>query len=356
MNAFGSRVSSIPLHTGRGLSRAARDASEAVPALLSWHADDRELWMEGFHRAEPRLLVRDSRTGTPDCIGEARVLFTWRPEPGLVERARSLALVVVLGAGTEAVMANACIAERGVAVARLDYAAQTEGLVDFALVAALAHARDLDLYRRQQADALWRPHPIRRHSQLTVGVLGLGAIGAVVATTLSWAGFNVLGWARTPHTIAGVECCSGSDALDALLLQVDVLVSVLPSNAGTRGLLGNGRLRRLRPGGAFVNLGHGDVVSEEDVLDALDSGALASAWLDVFPHEPLARASRLWTHPRVFVTPHVATRARPEEVAEPVARAAYDFVTGVAGTATPQLRFVTTGSRTTRQSFAQEAA
>jgi len=136
-----------------------------------------------------------------------------------------------------------------------------------------------------------------------------------------------------------------------------VLVNVLPSNCGTRGLLANGRLRRLQGGGAFVNLGRGDIVGQSDILDALDCGALASAWLDVFAHEPLARSSRLWNHPRVFVTPHVATRAQPDEVAGVAARAAVAMLIGAPQAAGQSpLSLVTAGSRIPRHRHEREAA
>ncbi|KAJ0395024.1 hypothetical protein P43SY_003237 [Pythium insidiosum] len=173
--------------------------------------------------------------------------------------------------------------------------------------------------RREWASAQLAYRPF---DELTVGVLGLGDIGQSVGRLLKAAGFRVLGFKRR---VSAVEAAGPlADAahrvtsdLQHVLEQSDVLVNVLPSTAATRGLLHDGNLplcARRQP--LLVNVGRGDVVSEAALLTALDRRWLSRAVLDVAAQEPLPVDSALWTHPRVHITPHVAAKSWPGDVAD----------------------------------------
>ncbi|GLE11355.1 hypothetical protein PINS_up023735 [Pythium insidiosum] len=194
-------------------------------------------------------------------------------------------------------------------------------------------AREFQL-RREWASAQLEYRPF---GELTVGVLGFGDIGQSIGRLLKAAGFRVLGFKRSVNVLeattdggdpngasAGAAGFSVGDAahrvtsnLQHVLEQSDVLVNVLPSTEATRGLLHDGNLplcARRKP--LFINVGRGDVVSEAALLTALDRRWISRAVLDVVATEPLPVASALWSHANVHVTPHVAAKSFPSDVAD----------------------------------------
>jgi glyoxylate/hydroxypyruvate reductase A len=137
-------------------------------------------------------------------------------------------------------------------------------------------------------------------------VLGLGAIGSVVAETLAAQGFAVRGYARSRHAPAGVRGYAGAAELAPFLTGLRVLVNTLPLTPDTGQILRREHLERLADGAHVVNLARGAHLNEGDLLALLDSGKLAGATLDVFAQEPLPQEHPFWSHPRIDVTPHVS--------------------------------------------------
>ncbi|XP_064092343.1 glyoxylate/hydroxypyruvate reductase A-like [Macrobrachium nipponense] len=150
----------------------------------------------------------------------------------------------------------------------------------------------------------------RSLSQLTIGILGTGAMGLDIAGALKYFKCQVHGYSRRPK-----EASERSPLFDDywhhsqlpdFLSTCDYVVSVLPSTPETRGLLGKDVLRHAKKSPVLINIGRGDLISESDILHALDSGWISAAILDVFEKEPLPKESALWNHPKVVITPHVS--------------------------------------------------
>ena len=142
----------------------------------------------------------------------------------------------------------------------------------------------------------------------TVGLLGLGELGSDAARKLLALGFNVAGWSRRPKHLPGVR--SFTD-LTAMLRITDALICLLPLTRETTGILDARTFALMRRDGCVVNVARGGHLVAEDLIDVLDSGHLAHAYLDVFEHEPLTHDHPLWTHPGITVTPHCAALTEP---------------------------------------------
>jgi glyoxylate/hydroxypyruvate reductase A len=179
--------------------------------------------------------------------------------------------------------------------------------------------RDMPAYERQQRDQVWQQLAYRKPSALTVGILGLGALGTAAAARVGEAGFKVVGWSRSVKTLPGVETFSNDDGLVNMLGMSDIVVCLVPLTAQTRGLLHAGRLAAMKPGAALINFARGPVVVADDLLAALDSGHLSHAVLDVFDEEPLPPDSRFWHHPHVSVLPHISAPTDFETAAAVIA-------------------------------------
>jgi glyoxylate/hydroxypyruvate reductase A len=164
---------------------------------------------------------------------------------------------------------------------------------------------------------MWLGHPQPAASAVTVGVMGLGAIGAEIATVLRRVGFRVTGWSRRLKRVADVETFHGADGLDDFLARTEILVCVLPHTPATQGLLNLYLFRKLKRDGPLrgaylINAARGGLQVDADIVAALEDGTLSGATLDVFPTEPLPADSALWTHPKVTITPHNAGDLDPD--------------------------------------------
>jgi glyoxylate/hydroxypyruvate reductase A len=195
----------------------------------------------------------------------------------------------------------------------------TRGMVEWVAGHVLRYHLGIDDHVLGQ-DGVWRGGvipPLARWRR--VAVLGLGEIGGAVAQNLAAFGFDVEGWSRRPRELPGIATRSGPDGLAAVLARSEILVTLLPATAATGNLLDAAALALLPPGARLINPGRGTLIDDAALLAALDSGHLAHATLDVFRTEPLPPDHPFWAHPKVTVTPHVASETRPETASEAIA-------------------------------------
>jgi len=189
------------------------------------------------------------------------------------------------------------------------------GMVEYVSLAVLALHRDFFHYMEQKAVRSWNPLEVPSASSRTIGVMGLGSLGCAVLDRLASYGFRLRGWNRSPRAIDGVQTFAGADQLQHFLAGCDILVCLLPLTPATRGILNRDLFAGLPAGASLVNVGRGPHLVNADLLAALDAGRLSRAILDVTDPEPLPPDHAFWTHPRVFVTPHVASMTQPETAA-----------------------------------------
>jgi phosphoglycerate dehydrogenase-like enzyme len=187
-------------------------------------------------------------------------------------------------------------------------------LAEFAVFGVLAGAKGLPRLNRQQRDREWSGRwTMKQVSAQTVLVLGLGGIGRVVAGKLHALGATVIGTSRRDVGVAGVARVVHPDRLIDVASTVDAVVSTLPGTTATEHLLDSRFFAALRPGATLVNVGRGTVVDEAALIEALRSGQVGFAALDVFETEPLPAGSPLWTHGNVLVSPHTAALNAAED-------------------------------------------
>jgi glyoxylate/hydroxypyruvate reductase A len=245
-----------------------------------------------------------------------RYLAAWQPPADVMRTFPNLEVIFSVGAGID--QFDLAGVPPHVAVVRMTEPGIVEGMVEYVTQAVLTIHRDLFDYAAQQRERVWRELPVRAASTRRVGVLGLGMLGTAVLKTLRSFGFDCAGWSRSAHEIEGVECHAGVESLDAFLARTDVLVCLLPLTDSTRGLIDKRVFGLLPKGASFINVGRGPQVIQQDLLDALNSGHLHAAILDVTDPEPLSPEHAFWTHPRVRLSPHIASATRPETAVEMV--------------------------------------
>jgi len=179
----------------------------------------------------------------------------------------------------------------------------------------LAHERLIFDKRAAQQAGRWDPTPPGTLRGKAIGLLGVGSIGAALAKTAKHFGMRVKGYTRASEDCVDVDQYFHGDNLTPFAADLDYLVSVMPNTSATRHLVDASLLEALPARAVFVNPGRGTVVDEAALADALQSGRLAGAVLDVFQQEPLPAEHVFWRLPNVIITSHTAALSVPADIA-----------------------------------------
>lgn len=263
---------------------------------------DVDRWVRTLENALPGVRVRVwPEVGDRDTI--ALVIGDFAPD-GVYASLRNLKCIMYIGAGVDAMFRDPHF-PRSVPLVRSNDTGITFQVVQYIVLHVLDHHRHGAAYRTQQVRGIWRPIATDDTRKLCVAMLGFGRIGRMAATILRALEFQVRSWSRSP--IAAIDMHStGREGLLETLHASDYVVCALPLTPETRGLIHKELIASMKPGAVLINIGRGGLIVDEDLLSALDRGAVGHAVLDVFHQEPLPAAHPYWTHPRVTVTPHVA--------------------------------------------------
>jgi len=176
------------------------------------------------------------------------------------------------------------------------------------------------LYMKQQMDKKWQQQGSIQPEDRTVGIMGLGNIGRGIGDSLVNQGFKVLGWgANQKSSLGDIQYFFGDEQLGDFLEKTDILINVLPLTESTTNILRKQELQRLPRGAFIINMGRGGIVNETDLLSLLDEGHITAAAMDVFEEEPLPANNPLWSHPSVYITPHIAGQSNPQSSAKTIA-------------------------------------
>ncbi|WP_299547595.1 glyoxylate/hydroxypyruvate reductase A [uncultured Tateyamaria sp.] len=214
--------------------------------------------------------------------------------------------VLNLWAGVEAIVGNPTL---HLPLARMVDPALTQGMVEWVTGHILRLHLGLDAHINA-TPGTWEPKAPPLSFDTRVTVLGLGELGTACATALAGLGFQVTGWSRSQKEVDGITCLSGAEGLDQALSVADYCVLILPKTQATENTL-NARTLSLMPKNArILNPGRGPLIDDNALLAALDTGHIDHATLDVFRVEPLPADHPYWAHPRVTVTPHIASETR----------------------------------------------
>lgn len=276
--------------------------------LYTSTADRGQVWRAIFAAEAPDVaFVTPEELQDPAAV---RYLAAWDPSRELFARLPNLEALFSVGAGVD--QFDMSKLPPHVRLVRMIEPGLTEGMVEYACAATLMLHRDFLHYRNAQRAHAWDPIALVPAAKRRVGVMGLGQLGQAVLTALRPFGFSLSGWSRSRHSLDGIKCYAGADEMDAFFQQCDILICLLPLTDETSGILCRATLEKLPRGAGLINVARGKHVVESDLLALLDEGHLSGAVLDVTETEPLAQDSPLWDHPRIMLTPHMASMTRAE--------------------------------------------
>ncbi len=291
-------------------AETARRPSGRRAILYNSPIDDPAPWKKVFaDNGAPgsSIFASGPRSATPTTFATALICLvdpkraSWKSLPKLE------AIFSMMGAGVDQILRDRQFPKH-IPLFRLVDAGLKEQMSEYVIYGVLRWHRRMARYEDQQKAHDWQMLDAVHPSQRTVGVMGLGVFGSDAAIKLATLGFRVLGWSRTPKTLANVRCFSGAGELDAFLAEAEILVNLLPLTKETHGLINSRLLEKLPRGAALIHLGRGAHLNEADLAAAIERGHIGWAMLDVFPTEPLAPDHPFWSNPAVFVTPHVAAQ------------------------------------------------
>lgn len=227
-----------------------------------------------------------------------------------------LKLIQSLWAGPDKLLKNKTLTQP---MARMVDPGMTQGMVDYVFGHIMRHHLEVDRFSNAKPGEWlmdWAP-PLP--ADRTVAVLGIGALGMACAKVAHGYGFNVIGWSRTQKDGAPFVCYAGAEGLKKALSEADIIVTLLPNTPATEKLINEKTIAQMKDGAAIINPGRGQLVDDDALLAALNSGKISGATLDVFHTEPLPAEHPYWHHPNVLVTPHVASETRVNTAARVVA-------------------------------------
>jgi glyoxylate/hydroxypyruvate reductase A len=277
-------------------------------------------WRSLFADLLPSLDVRwwDDPTVAPEDVAYT---FLWAPEPGRLATYPNLRLIISSGAGVDHLTADPHLPAH-IPVAKMGAPEAVARMREFALATVFFHHRRFHTFVANQRLKRWEDDETTEAANRTVGVMGLGSLGLPSALALRDAGFRVKAWSRSARAIEGIESHAGDAGFDAFLDGTEILLCLLAATPETAGIIDAATLAKLPKGACVINGARGSHVVFPDLIAALDAGHIAAATLDVFETEPLPADSPAWTHPRILVTPHVASfpnrAARARFVAEAI--------------------------------------
>ena len=296
------------------------DASKALADIVESQAQPGDIALK-IHRDED--VTPAELPGVLDGAEIAIVDHTALPTE-IARQCKGLKHVVFLGTGARSYMHIEELAELGIEVHLIRGYGDT-AVAECAIALMWAAAKDFARMDREMRAGNWLRNDLMEMKGKTIGLLGFGGIAAEAARIAMGAGMKVIAWNRTPKTHPGVEFVD----LDTLLAQSHVLSIHLLLNDDTRGFLSRERIAQMKPGANLVNTARGAVDDEAAMVDALKSGHLRHAGLDVFDIEPLPAGHVLTTLPNVTLSAHSAFRT--PEASDNLIAAAWAHCRRIAG-------------------------
>jgi glyoxylate/hydroxypyruvate reductase A len=287
--------------------------------------DLKQMYGSGFEAGYPwiRLLFPDE-VADPASI---RYALAFRPRADDFDRYPNLRMVQGCGAGVDALLAHPGL-RPGIALRRMINPEQARMMAAFALYYITGWQRRMWDYAGQQRAEVWQMINLTTPAEFPVGLLGFGNMARPLADALTGLGYPVTAYASGPRDGGAVRVVSGAAGLEEIARESRAVVNLLPLTDQTRGILDAGFFAQMREDAMLIQLGRGGHLVEPDLIAALDRGRPAMAALDVMAVEPLPPGDPLWRHPKVMLTPHVASESDPDAAARLIAEGILAFERG----------------------------
>lgn len=273
-------------------------------------------YLKLIKKAKKNLQVFACRNTTDISrnIGKADIIFSGHTFPvELIARAKRLRWIQSMSAGVENFVRSEFVPRR-VQLTRVEGVfgpIMSEYIIGY----ILAVTQNMKAVFENQKRKEWRPFLVDSLRNKTVGVMGLGSIGAHIAYKLHLMGAEVIGLDEQSKKLPYMSREYSRLEMEEFLGRADFVVVTMPLTEATRGLIGDKQFEAMKRTAYLINICRGPVVRERALLRALKKGRIAGAILDVFEEEPLPRQHEFWQMDNVLLTPHISGPSLPEDIA-----------------------------------------
>lgn len=284
-----------------------------------------EAWTNALIRANPHLKVYSFLEDHPK--EEISMALIWKHPKGTLANYHNLKCISSAGAGVDYIFEDDTVPEH-IPITRVVDPYLASDMSEHVMSCIYAELKNFNQYKIQQMQSLWKPAEYRRITDVTVGIMGLGELGALTGADLVKAGFKVQGWSRSKKNIDGIQTFNGKEGLKEFLKKIHFLVCLLPLTPSTAGILNSSLFEQLPKGAYIINVARGGHLVDADLLEYLDNGHLSGACLDVYHQEPLSTSHPFWKHPKIFMTPHYASVSDTNSVVPQIIENYNNILTG----------------------------
>ena len=264
-------------------------------------------WNDSFKNLFPKIpLLIGNKTKNPEDVTLAMV---WKQKHGVLSKFKNLKLIVSMGAGVDNVISDKTIPSE-IPICRIVDKQMAFSMSNYIIMAVLNYHRNWYDFDNAQQKKHWAQFEIDERD-INIGILGTGHLGMDVAKKLYSLGFNVFGYSKNKKSTPFKSFYG--DSLSSFLKNINVLICTVPLTPKTKRLLNKNFFKKLNNQTYLINVSRGEVQVEKDIIEAINNGKLSGAFLDVFEEEPLPKNSPIWSHPKIKLTPHIASLSYSDE-------------------------------------------
>ena len=294
-------------------------------AIIFNHKDPKH-WAAALQAHLPETLVEVY----PNIKNKESVKFAlcWKPNADVLAEFPNVKVIQSVGAAIDHITKTQQIKENQT-ICRIVDENLSHDMFEFLLTTILVQLKNIPFFSQQKEQKLWQPKTYKNINETHISILVIGKIGADVAKKLAKIGFKVKGWSGSKKDILEVESYAGAEELDRCLKNTDILINLLPVTTQTENIINKNLLMKLNKGGFFINVGRGEHLVEQDLIELLNTEYLSGALLDVFRTEPLPIDHPFWAHPKIQITPHIASITNIDSAVLLVAKNYNNFRTGL---------------------------
>ena len=269
-------------------------------------------WIESFKMFDNNIDIQIY----PDITNKDDITFAlvWSKNDIDFKEFKNLQCISSMGAGVNHILDNKTIL-KDVSIVKIVDEKLVDSMWEYLITVVMNVVTNHYEYMRYKNENIWKPILPKTISAFTIGILGLGQLGSVMAQNFNAMNFKVKGYSQSEKELDSIDTTTN---IEEFINGVDILINLLPLTEKTQKILNKELLLKINNQGYLINVGRGEHLVESDLLDVIDSNHLRGATLDVFMNEPLSSIHLFWKHPNIMITPHSASITDPNMVTKQI--------------------------------------